>query len=150
MLSSKLEEIDGRSAIYWPNNKKISLNFEENNLSIEFISQDEVIKDALLIKKFKINNDLEIRQIHINCWPDHGMPQDQNLAFEIVDTMINYIKIERESENKSPIVVHCSAGVGRTGTVIATSVIILCMEYLKKLNKPLIMNVFNVVRKLRE
>ena len=34
MLSSKLEEIDGRSAIYWPNNKEISLNFEENNLSI--------------------------------------------------------------------------------------------------------------------
>ena len=150
MLSSNLEEIDGRSAIYWPKNKEEILNFQENNLSIKFMSQDEIIKDALIIKKFKINDDLEIKQIHIICWPDHGMPKNQSLAIEIVDTMINYIKIERGSENKAPIVVHCSAGVGRTGTVIATSVIILCLEYLKKLNKPLIMNVFNVVRKLRE
>jgi len=28
------------------------------------------------------------------------MPRDQNLAIEIVDTMINYIKIEREEENR--------------------------------------------------
>ena len=149
MLSSNLEEIDGRSAIYWPKNKEI-LNFQENNLTVEFISQDEIIKDALLIKKFKINNDLVVKQIHIICWPDHGMPKNQNLTIEIVHTMINYIKIERGSENKAPIVVHCSAGVGRTGTVIATYVIILCLEYLNKLKKPLIMNVFNVVRKLRE
>ena len=149
MLSSNLEEMDGRSAIYWPKSKE-KLTFQENNLTVEFISQDQIIEDALLIKKFKINNDLEVKQIHIMCWPDHGMPKNQNLTIEIVDTMINYIKIERCSENKAPIVVHCSAGVGRTGTVIATSVIILCLEYLKKLNKPLIMNVFNVVRKLRE
>ena len=149
MLSSNLEEMDGRSAIYWPKSKEV-LNFQENNLTIEFISQDEIIEDALIIKKFKINNDLEVKQIHIICWPDHGMPKNQNLTIEIVDTMINYIKIERGSENKAPIVVHCSAGVGRTGTVIATYVIILCLEYLNKLKKPLIMNVFNVVRKLRE
>ena len=77
------------------------------------------------------------------------MPSDQKLARKIVDTMINYMREER-NENKSPIVVHCSAGVGRTGTVIAIYEIVLCLEYLKKFNKPLVMNVFNVVRKLRE
>ena len=150
MLSSSLEEVDGRSAVYWPKEKETPLNFEENNLCVEFISKEEIIPNAFILKKFKINNDFEVKQIHIICWPDHGMPSDQNLAKEIVDTMINYIKREREGENKSPIVVHCSAGVGRTGTVIAIYVIALCLEYLKKINKPLVMNVFNVVRKLRE
>ena len=150
MLSSNLEEIDGRSAIYWPKEKENPLNFQDNNLCIKLISQDEIIPNSLIIKKFLINDDLEVKQIHIVCWPDHGMPRDQNLAIEIVDTMINYIKIEREEKNRGPIVVHCSAGVGRTGTVIAIYVIVLCLEYLKKMKKPLVMNIFNVVRKLRE
>ena len=149
MLSSGLEEVDGRSAVYWPNEKEKPLNFKENNLSVEFISKEEIIPNSLILKKFKINNELEVKQIPIICWPDHGMPQDQNLANEIVDTMINYIKNERKDE-KSPVVVHCSAGVGRTGTVIAIYIIVICLEYLKKLRKPLVMNVFNVVRKLRE
>ena len=150
MLSSGLEEVDGRSPVYWPKTKENPLNLQENNLNIEFESQDEIIKNALIIKKFKINNELEVKQIHVICWPDHGMPTDQNLTIDIINTMINYIKIEREGKNKSPIVVHCSAGVGRTGTVIAIYLIVLCLENLKKLKKPLIMNVFNVVRKLRE
>ena len=135
MLSSSLEEIDGRSAIYWPKEKENPLNFQENNLCIKLISEDEIIPNSLIIKKFLINDDLEVKQIHIICWPDHGMPRDQNLAIEIVDTMINYIKIEREEENRGPIVVHCSAGVGRTGTVIAIYVIVLYLKYLKKNEK---------------
>jgi protein tyrosine phosphatase len=149
MLSSSLEEVEGRNEIYWPREKETPLNFEENNLFIEFVNKEEIIQNAVILKKFKINGEFEVKQMHIICWPDHGMPSDQKLAREIVDTMINYMKAER-NENKSPIVVHCSAGVGRTGTVIAIYEIVLCLEYLKKFNKPLVMNVFNVVRKLRE
>ena len=149
MLSSSLEEVEGRNEIYWPREKETPLSFEENNLFIEFVNKEEIIQDAVILKKFKINGEFEVKQMHIICWPDHGMPSDQKLAREIVDTMINYMKAER-NENKSPIVVHCSAGVGRTGTVIAIYEIVLCLEYLKKFNKPLVMNVFNVVRKLRE
>ena len=136
MISSNLEEIDGRSAIYWPKDKDNPLNFEENNLNVKMISQDEIIPNSLIIKKFLIHHELEVKQIHIICWPDHGMLRDHNLAIEIVDKMINYIKIEREEENRGPIVVHCSAGVGRTGTVIAIYVIVLCLEYLRRMNKP--------------
>mgnify|MGYP002626245928 CR=1 FL=1 len=149
MLSSSLEEVEGRNEIYWPREKETPLNFEENNLFIEFVNKEEIIQNAVILKKFKINGEFEVKQMHIICWPDHGMPSDQKLAREIMNSMINYIRAER-SENKSPIVVHCSAGVGRTGTVIAIYEIVLCLEYLKKFNKPLVMNVFNVVRKLRE
>ena len=150
MLSSKLEEAEGRNAIYWP--KEIDKPMIFNDNKIEFIEKEELIEDAVYLKKFKVNNDLEVKQLHILCWQDHGMPKEQNLSNDIFYLMINYIKKEREDNinNKAPIVVHCSAGVGRTGTVIAIYIIIYCLEYLKKIGKPLIMNVFNVVRKLRE
>jgi protein tyrosine phosphatase len=150
MLSSGPGEAVGRNTIYWPEDKENPLIFEENNLSIEFVDKAEIIENGLILKKFKINKEFEIKQIHIICWPDHGMPKDQNLTNDIFETMISYIKMERKGENASPIVVHCSAGVGRTGTLIAVYEIIMCLEYLKKLNKPLVMNIFNVVRKLRE
>ena len=148
MLSSRLEEAEGRNAIYWPN--EIDKPFKFDNIKINFIEREELIPDAVDLKKFKINNDLEVIQMHILCWQDHGMPNDPNLSNDIFYQMINYIKKQREENNKAPIVVHCSAGVGRTGTVIAIYIILYCLEYLKKLGKSLIMNVFNVVRKLRE
>ena len=148
MLSSRLEEAEGRNAIYWPN--EIDKPFKFDNLKINFIEREELIPDSVDLKKFKINDDLEVIQMHILCWQDHGMPNDPNLCNNIFYQMINYIKKQREENNKAPIVVHCSAGVGRTGTVIAIYIILYCLEYLKKLGKSLIMNVFNVVRKLRE
>ena len=150
MLSSGPGEAVGRNTIYWPEDKENPLIFEENNLSIEFVDKAEIIENGLILKKFKINKEFEVKQIHIICWPDHGMPKDQNLTNDIFETMISYIKMERKGEKVSPIVVHCSAGVGRTGTLIAVYEIIMCLEYLKKINKPLVMNIFNVVRKLRE
>ena len=134
MLSSSLEEVEGRNEIYWPREKETPLNFEENNLFIEFVNKEEIIQNAVILKKFKIHGEFEVKQMHIICWPDHGMPSDQKLAREIVDTMINYMKEER-NESKSPIVVHCSAGVGRTGTVIAIYEIVLCLLNFFKYSK---------------
>ena len=128
MLSSGLGEGEGRNTIYWPEDKENPLIFEENNLCVEFVDKAEIIENALILKKFKINKEFEIKQIHIICWPDHGMPKDQNLTNDIFETMIGYIKMERKGENASPIVVHCSAGVGRTGTLIAVYEIIMCLE----------------------
>ena len=56
--------------------------------------------------------------------------------------------INQKKDNK-PFIVHCSAGVGRTGCFIA---IYLLYCYLKQhLNDPIIQfNIFNLVRQLRE
>ena len=57
-----------------------------------------------------------IHQYHYIGWPDFGAPSE-------VDSIIVLAKAVRKlvAENKtnSKIVVHCSAGVGRTGTFIA-------------------------------
>ena len=55
-----------------------------------------------------------VRQFHFTMWPDHGVPlyPTSLLAF--------HRKFRGCSDNQSsPTVVHCSAGVGRTGTFIA-------------------------------
>ncbi|GAU97982.1 hypothetical protein RvY_09192 [Ramazzottius varieornatus] len=55
-----------------------------------------------------------VRQFHFTAWPDFGVP-------ERLQTFIKFIRFFRERVplNSQPIVVHCSAGVGRSGTFIA-------------------------------
>ena len=51
---------------------------------------------------------------HFSAWPDHGVPADKSC-------LIHFIKRVRKNHpyyNTPPLVVHCSAGVGRSGTFI--------------------------------
>ena len=57
---------------------------------------------------------LPVTQFHFTSWPDHGVP---NFA----TSLISFICRVQKSHNKDlsiPLLVHCSAGVGRTGTFI--------------------------------
>ena len=57
---------------------------------------------------------LEVTHFHFTAWPDHGVPQ-------FATSLISFIKRVQKSHDKDrgvPLVVHCSAGVGRTGTFV--------------------------------
>ncbi len=56
----------------------------------------------------------ETFQFHFTTWPDHGVPDYATpiLAFH------RRVKSQHKP-SKGPLLVHCSAGVGRTGTYIA-------------------------------
>jgi len=55
-----------------------------------------------------------IRHFHFTTWPDFGVPEPPQ-------TLVRFVRAfrERVSAEQRPIVVHCSAGVGRSGTFIA-------------------------------
>ncbi|XP_068611331.1 LOW QUALITY PROTEIN: receptor-type tyrosine-protein phosphatase O [Brachionichthys hirsutus] len=56
--------------------------------------------------------------LHLNytSWPDHGVP-----TVNAIESILQFVLIVRQQANRTrgPVVVHCSAGVGRTGTFIA-------------------------------
>ncbi|KAG9509621.1 Tyrosine-protein phosphatase 10D, partial [Fragariocoptes setiger] len=56
-----------------------------------------------------------VRHFHFTTWPDFGVPDPPS-------TLVQFVRAFREKvppSNSHPIIAHCSAGVGRSGTFIA-------------------------------
>ena len=83
---------------------------------------------------------LEVTHFQYTAWPDHGVPQQSNslLAF------IRYVRVLHPPGSAAPLLVHCSAGIGRTGTFIALDSLMLRMMDLQTLN------VYKFVMEMRE
>ncbi|KAG9352431.1 hypothetical protein JZ751_020845 [Albula glossodonta] len=81
-----------------------------------------------------------LRHFHFTAWPDHGVP-------ETTELLINFRHLVREHMDQysrnSPTIVHCSAGVGRTGTFIAIDRLIFQIE------RDSAVDVFGVIHELR-
>ncbi|GAB1285490.1 Receptor-type tyrosine-protein phosphatase C [Apodemus speciosus] len=80
----------------------------------------------------------EVTHIQFTSWPDHGVPEDPHLLLKLrrrVNAFSNFFS--------GPIVVHCSAGVGRTGTYIGIDAMLEGLEAEGKVN------VYDYVVKLR-
>ena len=57
----------------------------------------------------------EVKQFHFTTWPDHGVPEFPTAML----AMIRCVRAHHDMQlDTGPMVVHCSAGVGRTGTFI--------------------------------
>jgi len=60
----------------------------------------------------------EIYHLHYEGWPDFGVPDNSLAIRELVRISLFYQK-QNSSLLKGPIVVHCSAGIGRSGSFMA-------------------------------
>ena len=121
--------------------------FEIKNMKSQLIDNGITIRKFQLLNIYdnkKINN---MTQIHLTCWEDHSA-----LNSNYFDKIIKIIKNIDQISNDKTVVVHCSAGVGRTGTFI--SLYNLYNEIMKQINdkdKEIIkFSVFNLVRKIKE
>uniref|UniRef100_T1JB95 protein-tyrosine-phosphatase n=1 Tax=Strigamia maritima TaxID=126957 RepID=T1JB95_STRMM len=69
------------------------------------------------ISEFKVcrgDHSRVVRHFHFTTWPDFGVPDPPQSLIRFVRTFR-----ERIPSDQKPIVAHCSAGVGRSGTFIA-------------------------------
>ena len=111
MLCQLEENNKIKCANYWDNkNKK---NFEIGNIT-EFDIEEGITLRNFDIKKPKNFFKKSVIQLHYTCWEDHKVPDEQ--AYDKLIKLIEQMEYYKEN---SPIIVHCSAGVGRSGTFIA-------------------------------
>lgn len=129
-----------KCAEYWPS---MGDGAREYGDILVRISEHKTCPDYV-IQKFSITNKKEktagreVTHIQFTSWPDHGVPEDPHLLLKLrrrVNAFSNFFS--------GPIVVHCSAGVGRTGTYIGIDAM---LEGLEAENKA---DVYGYVVKLR-
>jgi protein tyrosine phosphatase len=108
---------------------------------------EESNRNGFVWRKFEVTCAGEVRFVthyHYIAWPDHGVPRELGTLAGFLNETI------QEERKEGPIIVHCSAGVGRTGTLIALSHLKQTIEAQKSLRIDLGISVFSVVRRLRE
>uniref|UniRef100_A0A0N5CG60 Tyrosine-protein phosphatase domain-containing protein n=1 Tax=Strongyloides papillosus TaxID=174720 RepID=A0A0N5CG60_STREA len=99
-----------KCAKYYPFEVGGSLTFGSTVVTNEKLNEctDNDMRDInLKIQCDSINK--TIRHLQYLGWPDKGVP-------DITDTLFNILDIVKNSTK--PVVVHCSAGIGRTGTFV--------------------------------
>ncbi|XP_078327338.1 uncharacterized protein LOC111114405 isoform X2 [Crassostrea virginica] len=112
MLTNLKEAGKTKCTQYWPNENNCS---RFGTFSVSLTEEKEYaffIERKLSVSKQKKTR--WVTQYHYTAWPDHGTPDPMNL----LEFHHHVITCSTHSES-NPTVVHCSAGVGRTGTYIA-------------------------------
>nr|CAD7409834.1 unnamed protein product [Timema poppensis] len=80
-----------------------------------------------------------VKHLHFQEWPDFGCPENTHFMLQFCSTMRQHIE-----DDAGLTVVHCSAGVGRTGTLIALDILLQHIKENKKID------IFNTVYQLRQ
>ncbi|XP_062381681.1 receptor-type tyrosine-protein phosphatase H-like [Sardina pilchardus] len=79
----------------------------------------------LIVKKEAKSEERRVKHFHFTAWPDHGVPNGTEELIQFRGLIRQHID---SSQSSGPTVVHSSAGVGRTGTLIALDVLLQQVE----------------------
>ncbi|KRX15076.1 Tyrosine-protein phosphatase 1 [Trichinella nelsoni] len=136
MLTDLYEGDVEKCYCYFP---EVNQTLETNHLIIGCVG-DEVFGKCRIRDFYIINVDTEaelnVSHLQFLGWPDHGVPDKPQLFldfFSVIkrlkpENMLLYSSDEVLNEQTPPIVVHCSAGIGRTGVYILTETLMRMLE----------------------
>lgn len=124
MLNKLLENKQEKCSQYWPAKmgKEHLMTFEDVGLTLEYVEfKDHSYYLTRLLRLTDISNSAssgaensrDIIQFHYTTWPDFGVPTSPTAFLEFLKKVRQAGVLE---EDVGPAVVHCSAGIGRSGT----------------------------------
>ncbi|XP_062267354.1 receptor-type tyrosine-protein phosphatase kappa isoform X11 [Platichthys flesus] len=121
---------------YWPDDAEVFGDFKVTFVEVEPLA--EYVVRTFTLERRGFNEVREVKQFHFTGWPDHGVPYHATglLSF------IRRVKISNPP-SAGPIVVHCSAGAGRTGCFIVIDIMLDMAE------REGVVDIYNCVKALR-
>ncbi|XP_046589838.1 uncharacterized protein LOC107223610 isoform X2 [Neodiprion lecontei] len=135
MVANIIESGKTKCEKYWP---ECGSNIKYGDIIVSNIGHEVLADYVVRTLQIECQNDKrEITHLHYTGWPDHGVPM-------YTQSLVAYLKkILATPAGKGPVVVHCSAGVGRTGTII------LCDICLRQAVVERVIDMPMVVRRMR-
>ncbi|KAM7236155.1 hypothetical protein CapIbe_013341 [Capra ibex] len=124
MLTKCVEQGRTKCEEYWPSKQAQDYGDIAVAMTSEIVLPEWTVRD-FTVKNTPTSESHPLRQFHFTSWPDHGVPDATDLLINFRYLVRDYMK---QSPPESPVLVHCSAGVGRTGTFIAIDRLIYQME----------------------
>uniref|UniRef100_A0A8C0ISV1 protein-tyrosine-phosphatase n=1 Tax=Chelonoidis abingdonii TaxID=106734 RepID=A0A8C0ISV1_CHEAB len=121
---------------YWPDDTEVYGDFKVTCVEMEPLA--EYVVRTFTLGRRGYNEIRELKQFHFTGWPDHGVPYNATglLSF------IRRVKLSNPP-GAGPIVVHCSAGAGRTGCYIVIDIMLDMAE------REGVVDIYNCVKALR-
>lgn len=127
-LTSVVEDGKKKMDVYWPTDGLECFG----HFGVELIKktqENSVIIRELRLHNYSVQETRNICQFHFQEWPDRGVPVSPQPLIQL-NTMMK--KYQMEQNCVSPPVIHCSAGIGRTGVFVTIS---SCIEIIDALQK---------------
>ncbi|XP_056594538.1 protein tyrosine phosphatase receptor type Ma isoform X8 [Triplophysa dalaica] len=121
---------------YWPDDTEIYRDMKVTLIETQLLS--EYVIRTFAVEKRGAHEIREIRQFHFTGWPDHGVPYHATGLLGFVRRVKS-----KNPANAGPMVVHCSAGAGRTGCFIVIDIMLDMAE------REGVVDIYNCVRELR-
>ncbi|XP_026781781.2 tyrosine-protein phosphatase non-receptor type 2a isoform X2 [Pangasianodon hypophthalmus] len=147
MLNRVIEKGSEKCAQYWPSEEEKQMYFSDTGFVVTLVSEDVepyYTTRVLELQNIKTGERRDIYHFHFTTWPDFGVPESPA-------SFLNFLFKVRESGSlepeNGPAVVHCSAGIGRSGTF---SLVDTCLVLMDKRKDASSVDVQKVLLDMRE
>ncbi|KAL8206749.1 UNVERIFIED_CONTAM: Tyrosine-protein phosphatase non-receptor type 13 [Gekko kuhli] len=122
VIAMMTQEIEGekiKCQRYWPDElgKTTMIN---DRLRLALVRLQQLKGFVIRVMELEDIHTGELRHVsHLNftAWPDHDTPSQP-------DDLLTFISYMRHIHKSGPIITHCSAGIGRSGTLICIDVVL--------------------------
>lgn len=121
MLTSTVESGRTKCEIYWPDKNRKVMELGEIKLTcINTENHSEhILISTIEIMHLPSSERRTVYHVHYTGWPDHGVPRS---PVEFLNVISCVEALRSKSQQDSSILIHCSAGIGRTGVLVVVTV----------------------------